>query len=140
MYERVEEFLGHPRSKAPLVKRARSLIARGQNVPGFNHPLYPKGDPRAQQMLNLARQSATNSSEMRAIFRFIDDLVQTSGLPRQELALVVLTRAMNLPPQMPVILFSLSRIAGWVAHVLEQRKDGTLLRPRAKYVKASNSH
>ena len=141
VYERVESFLGHQKSKTVLVNRARALIAQGQSVPGFEHPLYPHGDPRAQQMLDLARQRMADQPDIRSIFRFIDDLGQTNGLqPRQELALVVLTRAMKLPPQMPVILFSLSRIAGWVAHVLEQRAAGTLLRPRAKFVNAANSH
>jgi citrate synthase len=56
-------------------------------------------------------------------------------LPRQELALVVTARAMGLPRQATAALFVLGRLAGWVAHVQEQRADGTLLRPRAKFVK-----
>ena len=46
MYERVEDVLGQAQTKAVLVKRAHKLHAQGQSVPGFNHPLYPKGDPR----------------------------------------------------------------------------------------------
>ncbi|MDB5932535.1 MAG: citrate synthase, partial [Polaromonas sp.] len=75
------------------------------------------------------------SPELRAIFRFIDHMRSSTGLmPRQELAMVVLARAMGLPQQAPAALFVLGRLAGWVAHVQEQRAAGTLLRPRAKFV------
>ncbi len=47
MYDRGEDFLGHAQTKTVLVKRAQHLHAQGQTVPGFDHPLYPKGDPRA---------------------------------------------------------------------------------------------
>lgn len=137
MYDRVEDFLGQPRSKTILVNRAQKLHAQGQSVPGFDHPLYPKGDPRATQLLDIARQRQSQTPELRSIFRFIDDMASSSGQhPRQELALVLLARAMGLPRQASAALFALGRVAGWVAHVQEQRAAGTLLRPRARYVEA----
>ena len=135
MYEKVEAFLGKPQARGVLQRRAEKLHAQGQSVPGFDHPLYPHGDPRAAQLLDIARRRAGPSRELRAIFGFLDDIRESAGLlPRQEFALVVLTRAMGLPPQAPAALFALGRIAGWVAHVREQREAGTLLRPRAKFV------
>jgi citrate synthase len=136
MYERVEDFLGHTPTKAVLVKRAHKLHAQGQSIPGFDHPLYPKGDPRAAQLLDMVFARQNPSRELRAISRFIEEMRTTAGLlPRQELALVVTARAMGLPRQATAALFVLGRLAGWVAHVQEQRADGTLLRPRAKFVK-----
>ena len=138
MYDRVEDFLGHPQSNTVLVNRAQKLHAQGQSVPGFGHPLYLKGDPRATQLLDIARKRQGQNRELRAIFRFIDDMASSSGLqPRQEMAVVILARAMGLPRQAPAALFALGRIAGWVAHVQEQRAAGTLLRPRAKFVETS---
>ena len=135
MYERVEDFLGHARTTAVLVKRAHKLHAQGQSIPGFDHPLYPKGDPRAAQLLAMVFARQNPSRELRAISRFIDEMRASTGLlPRQELALVVMARAMDLPRQATAALFVLGRLAGWVAHVQEQRASGTLLRPRAKFV------
>jgi len=135
MYDRVEDFLGRPQSKAVLVKRAQRLHSQGQTIPGFDHPLYPKGDPRAKQLLDIARRRHVQSRELRAVLHFIDDMRSGAGLfPRQELAIVVLARAMGLSRQAPAALFALARMAGWVAHVQEQRATGTLLRPRAKFV------
>ncbi|MCZ8254116.1 MAG: citrate synthase, partial [Polaromonas sp.] len=137
MYERVEDFLGQTQTTAVLVKRAHKLHAQGQSVPGFDHPLYPKGDPRAAQLLAMVFARENPSRELRAISRFIDQMRTSAGLlPRQELALVVTARAMGLPRQATAALFVLGRLAGWVAHVQEQRAAGTLLRPRAKFVKS----
>jgi len=45
----------------------------------------------------------------------------------------VFSRMVGLPPQAPMAVFALARTAGWVAHVLEQRAHGSLLRPRARF-------
>ena len=135
MYGRVEDFLGHPQGKSVLGKRANRLHSAGQRVPGFDHPLYPKGDPRATVLLNIARARSDGNRELRAIFGFLDDIRTSAALlPRQEFAVVVLCRAMGLPRQAAAALFALGRTAGWVAHVQEQRAGGTLLRPRAQFV------
>lgn len=135
MYGRVEDFLGRPQGRSVLVRRAHKLHAAGQRVPGFDHPLYPKGDPRAAVLLDIARARSDGSRELRAIFGFLDDIRASAGLlPRQELAVVVLCRALGLPRQAAAALFALGRTAGWVAHVQEQRAGGTLLRPRAQFV------
>lgn len=141
MYERVQDFLARGKTRGALMRGAQRLLAQGQNVPGFHHPLYPQGDPRAAQLLELARHHPQPTRESRAIFGFLDDLRTAAGLhPRQELALVVLTRALELPREAPPALFALARMAGWVAHIREQRADGTLLRPRAKFVPGGAQH
>lgn len=137
IYERVEDLLGHESPTPAMMRRAARLLAQGQQVSGFDHPAYPKGDPRATQLLALARARRHQDAQARAIYRFIDRMQAELGmLPRQELAIVVLARAMGLSRQMPPVLFALSRVAGWVAHVQEQRAAATLLRPRAMYVDA----
>jgi citrate synthase len=135
MYGRVEDFLGRPQGRSVLARRAHKLHAAGQRVPGFDHPLYPKGDPRATVLLDIARARSEGGRELRAIFGFLDDIRASAGLlPRQEFAVVVLCRALGLPRQAAAALFALGRTAGWVAHVQEQRAGGTLLRPRAQFV------
>jgi len=49
------------------------------------------------------------------------------------LGLVTLARALGLPDGSATAIWIVSRTAGWVAHVLEQRTQAFLLRPRAKY-------
>jgi citrate synthase len=54
--------------------------------------------------------------------------------PSVDFGLVMLAQALGLPPGAGATLFAVGRAAGWVAHVLEQREQGHLLRPRARYV------
>jgi hypothetical protein len=58
---------------------------------------------------------------------------QCGAYPGMAVGLVVLCMALGLPRRSAVALWSVSRAAGQIAHVLEQRMQGFILRPRAKY-------
>ncbi len=137
-YDRVNDFLDDARTKAALMKKAYDLQKRDISVPGFVHPLYPHGDPRAKYLFEVARRRASQSKELVAIYGFVEEMSTKHEIyPRHELAILALTRAMGLPRQIPGALFVLARIAGWVAHVQEQRLTGSLLRPRGRFVGAT---
>jgi citrate synthase len=102
-------------------------LARGQQLPGFGHPLYPEGDVRAAALLNgLALDQLTE--ELRHAAR-----AATGALPNIDFALAALTQSCRLPPHTPLALFTLGRSVGWAAHAIEQITTGELIRPRAKY-------
>jgi citrate synthase len=125
-------------------RRARAVVAarlqRGDPLHGFGHRLYPAGDPRAVQLLAVARRLArTAPPAARATLRLIDavaDAVADAGgePPTLDLGLVAVAVAASLPPGSAGTLFALGRTAGWIAHILEQRREPSLLRPRARYV------
>ncbi|WP_082721359.1 citrate/2-methylcitrate synthase [Burkholderia sp. ABCPW 14] len=54
--------------------------------------------------------------------------------PTIDFALAALERMLALPAGAAFTLFAAGRVAGWIAHALEQRADGKLIRPRARYV------
>ena len=39
----------------------------------------------------------------------------------------------NVPPELFTPLFSCARVGGWAAHILEQKREGRLIRPTAAY-------
>lgn len=139
LYSQVEQFLTRAVTRGALFRHASDFQSRGLAVPGFGHPLYPQGDPRARLLLDLIERRGERSKRLDAVARFIADVQEQLGLyPRQELALVLLCIAMELPRNTSGALFTLARTAGWVAHICEQWLTGALLRPRAKFVGLSN--
>ena len=40
----------------------------------------------------------------------------------------------EIPPPLAPAMFACSRVAGWSAHIMEQKKTGRLFRPSARYV------
>lgn len=112
---------------------------RGDELPGFGHVLYPNGDPRAAELLAQLRRSSTHPSSthttaMRALDTLIARAEDISGLrPNLDLALAALCHAYALPVNAALVLFASGRLAGWLAHALEQQERGGLIRPRARY-------
>ncbi len=104
-------------------------LAQWLDVPGFGHPLYPFGDPRAQAIGGSIRYS----DEIQNILRACENV--TGAQPNMDFALVAMSRTLGLPADAPFALFTIGRAAGWIAHMLEQRSSGAgLIRPRARYV------
>lgn len=127
MAARVEAFVEEAERRGPGHAVAARL-SRGVSMPGFDHPLYPDGDPRAAALL-AAFDSPPLLAELRAATE-----AATGLSPNIDFALVSLARALKLPADAPFILFATARSAGWTAHAIEQLQSGRLIRPRARYV------
>ena len=72
---------------------------------------------------------------MRELLALIDTLqTRHKQYPRFELSLALLTTALRLPAGSAGGIYTLGRIAGWIAHISEQRLAGFLIRPRARFI------
>lgn len=124
-----------------LDARVERVREYGASLFGFNHPLYPGGDPRADLMLQAAAQIAGQGDAApaaregtRLTVAFLERMRrELDAHPGVALGLVTLARALGLPDGSATAIWIVSRTAGWVAHVMEQRTQAFLLRPRAKY-------
>jgi citrate synthase len=106
----------------------REWLGEGRIVPGFGHPAYPDGDIRCAALLAQIDLPPAFRNLREAGLAVLDDA------PNIDFALAALAAAHGLPPEAPVTIFALARIAGWLAHMLEQAESGTLIRPRARYI------
>lgn len=108
------------------------LVHRGEPLAGFGHPLYPEGDPRAALLLDeLARHQPRRSAGLR---RLADAAERAGGArPSLDFALAAIATVHDWPAERALALFAAGRMAGWLAHALEQRAAGGLIRPRATY-------
>jgi citrate synthase len=128
--EQVAQFADSIGSPDAVRGAVRALRKRGAIPPGFGHPLYPAGDPRARPLLDAAARLSTGkrARTLLALVEATDD-----AAPNVDVGLAVLTAALGVAPAVGSGLFAVARAAGWLAHALEQRATGELLRPRARY-------
>lgn len=129
--DRLEALLDDAATARDVAKVVAARQRRGEAIVGFGHPLYPDGDPRATHLLALARKLGGAPKT----FALEKAMAAVGGEPPTlDLGLVAVSEALGLPRGAASGLFALGRSAGWVAHALEQRAQGFLLRPRARYV------
>lgn len=102
-------------------------------LPCFSHPLYDR-DPRAILLLEMARTVSPQPDGSKNVWELINAAQAAGQHPNIFAALVVLSFMLNLPTGSAALLHTLGRTAGWIAHAVEQRLTGTMLRPRARYM------
>jgi citrate synthase len=130
--ERLVAEAGHPRRAAGALE---ARLRRGESVPGFGHPLYPHGDPRGRLLLQAAQALAPRGEGLRTLLAIVEAMRERGReAPNLDTGLVALSLALALGEGAAVGLFAVGRAAGWIAHALEQRAAGFVLRPRARYV------
>lgn len=104
---------------------------------GFGHRVYKVLDPRAIVLRDLeANMSGRGgddkwlemSDHMRTLMK------QKKGLdPNVDFYSASLYYVMGIPTDIYTPIFAMSRMAGWTAHVLEQKAANMLIRPKALY-------
>lgn len=123
------EALWEELGESQPIAKLHARLARGEDLPGFGHHIYPTGDPRAVALLSRV---LPHHEKWQA---FIDEGTALVGArPSVDLALVALRRHLKLPVGAAFGLFALGRSVGWIAHAIEQRTIKDLIRPRAAYV------
>jgi citrate synthase len=119
------------------VKRA---LDEGERLMGFGHRVYRAEDPRARVLRRTAREIGAPRLEVAEQLEQAALAELKARKPDRVLATnvefwsaVVLDYA-DVPPELFTPMFSCARVAGWAAHILEQKRDGRLIRPTARYV------
>lgn len=118
----------------------KSVLDSGDRLMGFGHRVYRAEDPRARvlrrtcQELDAPRYEVAYALEQAALKelreRRPDRILETNV---EFWAAIVLDFA-QVPAHLFTSMFTCARLAGWSAHVLEQKKTGRLVRPSALYV------
>lgn len=112
----------------------KDRLRRGDAIPGFGHPLYSNGDPRARLLLEVIRKAAP---EHQVTILAGEVEKQASSLtgrrPTIDFGLVTLSNLLGLARDGGLTIFALGRTVGWIAHAIEQYESGKMIRPRARY-------
>ena len=109
-------------------------LRRGESMPGFGHPLYPDGDPRGALLMQLVAARRRHSPEVELAVALVDAVGELMNQkPTVDFGVVTVCRALGLPAGAALALLGIGRTVGWIAHGLEQYREGRLIRPRARY-------
>jgi citrate synthase len=118
----------------------KDALDRGDRLMGFGHRVYRAEDPRARVLRRTAREIGSQRFAVAEALEQAALAELKARRPDRVLATnvefwsaVVLDTA-AVPPQLFTPMFACARVAGWSAHVLEQKREARLIRPTAKYV------
>jgi citrate synthase len=137
---RVLKMLDDVAASGDAEQYVKDLLDRGERLMGFGHRVYRAEDPRARVLRRTAKEIGAPRVE-------VAEALETAALaelkarrPDRVLATnvefwsaVVLDFA-EVPPELFTPMFTCARTAGWSAHIMEQKREGRLIRPTAKYV------
>ena len=117
-------------------------LRAGRRIMGMGHRVYRVRDPRAAVLEKALERAGVAHSRLR-LARAVEKAAAEQLAQRHpdrplranvEFYTAVLLEAIGLPRDVFTATFAVGRVAGWCAHVVEQRRVGRLIRPSARYV------
>ena len=115
-------------------------LASGKRIMGFGHRIYRAEDPRSRLLKRAAKELGAEHVEVAEELEGIALAALQTKYPDRVLATnveyysAIVLDVAGIPPPLAPAMFACSRVAGWSAHILEQKRTGRLFRPSARYV------
>ncbi|KMY23061.1 hypothetical protein ACU19_06245 [Actinobaculum suis] len=147
MIDDILEHVSDPRSDAEIETYLRRVLDgkafdRSGIIYGMGHAVYTLSDPRAQLLKRGLEKLAQNNPRSLARLHVAQ---RVEAITRQlmkekkgsdfeicaniDLYSGIVYQMLNIPPTLYTPIFAAARIAGWLAHILEQTSDGKIMRP-----------
>jgi citrate synthase len=137
---RVLKMLDEVEQTGDAERWVKDALDSGQRLMGFGHRVYRAEDPRARVLRRTSREIGSKRFEVAEALERAALAELKARKPDRVLATnvefwsaVVLDHA-HVPPELFTSMFTCARVAGWSAHILEQKREARLIRPTAKYV------
>jgi citrate synthase len=116
------------------------LLARGDRIMGFGHRVYRAEDPRARLLRRTAEELGAPRVETAKALEVAALAALQARHPERVLATnveywaAVVLDVADIPAKLTPAMFACARVAGWSAHILEQKRVARLIRPSARYI------
>jgi citrate synthase len=128
--EAVRPWLEEQRAKDPKYK-----------IMGFGHRVYKVKDPRATVLQELAENVFAETSRPKQYDMAVELERVAAGIygpkgvyPNVDFYSGIVYQALGIPRDLFTPIFAIARVAGWLAHWLEQLKSNRIFRPEQIYV------
>ena len=119
---------------------SRTTLDQGKRIMGFGHRVYRAEDPRSRILKRTAKELGAPQIEVAEELEGVALAALQKRSPDRVLATnveyysAIVLDVAEIPPPLAPAMFACSRVAGWSAHIIEQKKTGRLFRPSARYV------
>ena len=119
-------------------KWVRDALTSGKRIMGFGHRVYRAEDPRSRLLKRIAKEiDAPNievAEELEVALKALRSARPTGCSRRTSSTTRPWCSTARRSRRRSPAMFGCSRVAGWSAHILEQKRTGRLFRPSATYV------
>jgi citrate synthase len=118
----------------------KSILEQHGRIMGFGHRVYRAEDPRSRILKRTAKElgsprfevaEALEQAALAALHERKPDYVIATNV---EFYSAVVLDVAEVPPDLTPAMFACARVAGWAAHILEEKRTGRLIRPSAQYI------
>jgi citrate synthase len=122
----------------------RDTLDSGKRIMGFGHRVYRAEDPRSRILKETARElgspqiAIAERLEAAALAELERRKPDRPLKTNVEYYSALVLDVAEVPPPLAPAMFACSRVAGWSAHILEQKRTGRLFRPSARYIGPTN--
>jgi len=136
--EKVMEMLDDINLEEEVEEYINGLLDDQKKVMGFGHRIYRAQDPRTKHLRGMVEDLCHRDRTLWLYNKCvkIEEIVygRKKIYPNVDFYAAVAMDSLGVTKEFFTPFFASSRIAGWVAHVIEQYEDAILLRPESKYV------
>ncbi len=119
-------------------RQVSERLRQGDKIMGFGHRVYRTMDPRAVHLRQMSAELADASGDdtyYRMSRRMEEVVFAEKGLyPNVDFYAATVYHYLGIPTDLFTPVFSVSRMAGWTAHIIEQHADNRLIRPDSEYI------
>ncbi|WP_017726611.1 citrate synthase [Halalkalibacterium ligniniphilum] len=116
----------------------RKALDNKEKIMGFGHRVYKDGDPRAKHLREMSKRltEITGEKKWYEMSVKIEEIVtgEKGLLPNVDFYSASVYHSLGIKHDLFTPIFAVSRVSGWLAHILEQYSNNRLIRPRAEYV------
>lgn len=127
----------------------RQKLERRERLMGFGHRVYRTRDPRAEVLSAAAEQMYRRSGDMKlytlarevenvAIRLLAERYPERNLKTNVEFYTALLLHGLGMSADLFTPTFAVSRAAGWIGHIFEQRVQSRIIRPESEYIGVRN--
>ncbi|MGM8215590.1 citrate synthase [Bacillaceae bacterium W0354] len=136
--ERVMNMLAEIGEEDKALDYIKEKLANKEKIMGMGHRVYRQGDPRAKHLKEMSRQLTELTGEPKwynMSVKIEEYIKNEKGLPANvDFYSASVYHSLGIDHDLFTPIFAVSRVSGWLAHILEQYANNRLIRPRAEYV------